>query len=229
MAKKFNIHFVCDTDYLSIYPNLSAENFQKFQDNPLDFEDQRAYYVVYFREANVEDENSNIFDLDANIYYNQIDPARFYDEDDEDDEDDPVADACRELVAINNSLYSSIKKLKPNSITVIQKWHTYKEMDDYELLLDDHEDFDADKLQFVMADFFPDWEFHNGHGVAYESELIWDIFIEDRIGVGNLLYDNKIITIVDSEDLGSYITNQYVIRTDSEGKVLSIEETKVGD
>ena len=128
---------------------------------------------------------------------------------------------CEKLARDIEYQYRPIKELAPNSITILEKWHTYKEMDDFELELEDDEEFDEEKLQFVIDNFIPKWLEDYGRKT---QNWLDDIFVEDRLVGMTLVYDGKILDSINSEDRGADLVARYAVRTDDKGNVASIEE-----
>ena len=66
MAKKFTLEMVSDADWIGIRANLSEAEFERFLNDPDEFEDDQVYFIEYgnFRETIVEDEDGDSTDSD---------------------------------------------------------------------------------------------------------------------------------------------------------------------
>ncbi len=221
MGKQLTVEICADSEYLDIYPSMTAEEFERFKIDRDEFDfDVRVNSMSTwnFRSLCVTDsEECEIYDIDGEDI---IDDAIYpYDESayfNEDDTEDPVKKVlCADLIKSLNEAYGPLNDLKPESFIVVMKWKAYKETSYFRIVIEDDDEFDPRKLQLVRDDYGLQWN---------RLENFIDVFPEDRASWSYIVYDNKIITIEDGENSGADFEAGYVFRTDRDGKVIAIDK-----
>lgn len=231
MAQNFILRLLSDADFISVRTGLTEEEFEQFKEDPTEFEDERIYSIEdgNFRSAEIEDEDGDSMDLDEDVFENIIDP-----EDENECYDNklhavsPVLKKkCDDILQNVEERYScaNIKELKPNTVSIIEKWHTYKELNSFDIELEDDEEFDQYELYFIRESYKPQW--FNDYELKTKEVLPEDIFGGVRFVATTIVYNGKIIESYDSEDCGADLVVRYAVRTDENGDVISIEEFNI--
>lgn len=246
--KKINLSLYCDPTRLEIMAPMTKEEYKQYlTDEDFDKDDYFGCNVTYFLQDSVReftfDDSNEIDPYDCDTvngineqleWYYEVTATKEKREEEEEslgcsvetsvkDEIcyDIELDECKKIHKIFKATYGSIKSLPANSVTVVEVWECYKSQTDFTIELDEEENFDPEKVSFLVDDYDGcfDWKCN-----VWSLNHFDEIFQEDRLLCDYILYDGNLVAGVFDSDMGEDLSEKFAIHTDKTGTVTKIEK-----